>query len=139
VSERKTNGSYTILSNHHHPKQFNHIGSLGVPSHTVNEKTKAAYRHLLYVALLDMRVSPPTLHWWSPGSLRAGDRELRRLKALANCFHNLAAYSVRDFDDFEEERFWRDVGYVRSEFGDDAVERYRRIFDAYLDGKIFVC
>ena len=71
--------------------------------------------------------------------MQAGDRELRRVKALANCFHNLAAYSVRDFEGFEEAMFWREMEYVRSEFGDEAVERYRRIFDLYLTGKILVC
>jgi hypothetical protein len=105
----------------------------------VNKKSKAAYRHLLYVAMLDIRVAAPTLRWWSRLSLQAGDRELRRIKALANCFHNLAAFSVQDFDGFEEQMFWREIEFVRTQFGDDAVERYRRIFDEYLTGKILVC
>ena len=105
----------------------------------MEEKTKVAYRHLLYVAMIDMRNEPLKMPSRGVGRLFSGRNELRRVRALANCFHNLAAYSVQDFEGFNEAMFWSEIEIVKDQFGDYAVERYRRIFDAYLRGEVFIC
>ena len=78
--------------------------------------------------------------WWNPVSWWQAASELRQLKALADCFHNLAHFSVWDFERFEEERFWQDIAHLESIHGPALVERYRRIFDAHVAGKAaYVC
>ena len=98
-----------------------------------------AYRHLLYVALIDLRSGQWGWPWWSPRSWCGARRELHRVKAMAHCFRNLADFSVREFEGFEEEAFWRDIDSVGKTFGPASVERYRRVCDAYLAGEVFVC
>lgn len=69
-----------------------------------------AYRHLLYMAMLDIRVlcqsrgpaSANPFEWWRayPRSREAG--------ALADWLHKLASFAARDFVGFDEARFWRE-------------------------------
>jgi hypothetical protein len=100
-----------------------------------------AYRHLIYVSMLDMRASPPKplWHWWSLRRWTEIYQDSCRAKKLADCFHNLAYYSVRDFEGFEEQRFWDDLARFESQFGPKSCYDYRGVFSNYLQGKIYTC
>jgi hypothetical protein len=101
----------------------------------MESKRQEAYRHLLYTALLHLRAGHRDVVWWSLQSWRRAASELRRSRALADCFHNLALFSVRDFERFDEDRFWQDIQHLGQTHGSELVERYRRIFDEYIDGR----
>ena len=101
----------------------------------MDSQRQEAYRHLLYTALLHLRAGPRDVVWWSPASWRRTASELRQHKALADCFHNLALFSVRDFERFDEELFWQDVARLGQAHGSELVDRYRRIFDEYVAGR----
>src|SRR6185369_3761481 len=72
---------------------------------------KEAYRHLIYAAMLDMRILPPQPRWWSLSRWREVYSETARVKDLAHAFHNVALYSRRDFEGFDEAMFWRDLDW----------------------------
>ena len=104
------------------------------------DETKKAYRHLLYVAMLDIRnrchsrerESRNPLEWF---------RQYRRSRvagALADWLHNLAHFVSLDCA-FDEERFWQEHTYLCRRFPGNGLERYREIFDEYLVGKRFIC
>jgi hypothetical protein len=76
----------------------------------LNNHEKAAYRRLLYRAMVDIRnlcqsrgsESWNPLDWW---------RQYRRSRlagALADWLHNLAAFAARDFEDFSADWFWQE-------------------------------
>jgi hypothetical protein len=100
---------------------------------------KQAYRHLIYISMLDMRCSPPTPIWWSFRRWREIYAELCRAKGLANCFRNLALYSVRDFQDFDEAMWWQNLGRIMREYQARSNYDYRCVFDSYLLGTIYSC
>jgi hypothetical protein len=107
----------------------------------MNNYKKAAYRHLLYVSMLAIRnycqsrsrASINPLKWYRQyqHSIIAG--------ALADWLHNLADFSVRDFDRFDEQRFWEEHTYLCRRFHQAKLYRYREIFDKYLAGEIYAC
>lgn len=101
----------------------------------MDPQRKEAYRHLLYTALLHLRAGSRDVVWWNPMSWRRAASELRDFKDLADCFHNLAHFSIRDFERFDEKRFWEDIERLGRRHGPELVERYRRIFDAYVAGR----
>lgn len=96
---------------------------------------KEAYRHLVYVAMLDMRSSPPSPRWWSLRRWRQIFQETCRVKQLADAFHNIARYSAHDFEHFDENRFWKDLDCTVRESQGRVNFDYREIFSDYLDGK----
>jgi hypothetical protein len=98
----------------------------------MDAKRKAAYRNLLYWACLDMRQAMwLPVRWWSPVSWYRGIKEMRRVGALADALHNLALFSVHEFERFDEDWFWREVeGYEQKHF--DNGGNLRRIFDAKM-------
>ena len=61
--------------------------------------------------------------------------EFRQNKAIADYFHNLALFSVRNFEGFDEVRFWQDIGHFGRTYGAEFHERYRPIFDEYVAGR----
>jgi hypothetical protein len=77
---------------------------------SLNDREKAAYRHVLYQAMVDIRnlcqsrgsESWNPFEWWRQyrRSLVAG--------ALADWLHNLAAFASRDFEGFSADWFWRE-------------------------------
>jgi hypothetical protein len=107
----------------------------------MNDKLKVAYRHLLYVAMLDTRnycqsrdkPSRNPVVWFKQyhASRTAG--------AIDDWLHNLAYYSSIDFDGFDEPCFWEEHDYICSRFPHDNLQRYRRIFDECLSNKFYVC
>ncbi|MDB6058292.1 MAG: hypothetical protein JWO95_2136 [Verrucomicrobiales bacterium] len=95
---------------------------------------------MLYVSFLHLRSGRIDVVWWNPVSWRRMASELRQHKALADCFHNLALFSVQDFERFDEERFWQDIERLGRRHGHELVERYQRIFDEYVAGRaVYVC
>jgi hypothetical protein len=94
-----------------------------------------AYRHLLYTSLLHLRSGHRDVVWWNPASWWRTASELRLCRDLADCFHNLALFTVCGFKGFEEERFWQDIERLGQAHGSKLVVRYRRIFDEYLAGR----
>ncbi len=97
----------------------------------MTSETKIAYRHLLYCALLEIRMGRAEVRWWNPADWSYALGTLPKNKRLADDFHNLAYYSRDDFKSFSEEIFWS--GLKRS--SEAFHEKYRRIFDSYLRGE----
>lgn len=111
------------------------------PKFPVNNKTKAAYRHLLYVAMLAIRNDCQ-----SRGRESRNPFEWRRqyqrsgvAGATADWLHNLAQYSSLDFARFDEQQFWSEHAHLCRRFPSRMLERYREIFDEYLAGQVFIC
>jgi hypothetical protein len=107
----------------------------------MNDITKAAYRHLLYVALVGTRnschtgakISRSPIVWY---------RQYQRSRvagAVADWLHNLSQFSSLDFEHFEEQRFWEEHSALCRAFPGERLERYRIVFDDYLTGKVHVC
>jgi hypothetical protein len=94
-----------------------------------------AYRHLLYTVFLHLRSGEREAVWWRPASWWQRADELRKLKSVADAFHNLAFFSLHDLERFDEDRFWRDIALLGRKHGADLEERYRGIFDAYVEGR----
>lgn len=107
----------------------------------MNHETKTAYRHLLYVAMLAIRTycqSRGQPSW----SLFEWYRQYRRSRiagAMADWLHNLALYSSQEFKGFDEQLFWKEHAYLCDRFPGKQLERYREIFDEYLNGRTFMC
>jgi len=103
----------------------------------MDEKRQAAYRHLLYIAMIDIRnycqhrlgPSRNPLVWYRQyqQSIFAG--------AIADWLHNLANESSILHKGFAEDAFWKGHNYLCRRFPREDMERYRRIFDEYLAGK----
>src|SRR5688500_15176751 len=73
----------------------------------MDERRKAAYRKLLYRAMLDIR----PIAWISfsnPLCWPANLAQIRSAGEIADWLHNLASYSAGNFEDFGEEWFWRE-------------------------------
>ena len=99
----------------------------------MDDRTKAAYRHLLYVAMLEFR----TLEFkesWNPLAWRRRYRQALLAGAVADWLHNLAHFSALDFAGFDEKWFWRDHHNLCRRFPGDRLERYREIFDESMTG-----
>ncbi len=99
----------------------------------------AAYRYLLYHAFIDIR----TQCGWAFGpklprrSLRGwftneGYRSAHKAACLSDAFHNLAHFSVWNFDRFDEARWWSELE-TSARRGNFEVGRYRRLFEDELE------
>jgi hypothetical protein len=103
----------------------------------MDELRQKAYRHLLYLAMVDIRTycqhrlgpSRNPLVWFRQyhDSLIAG--------AVADWLHNLANGSSFLQHGFPEESFWKEHAYLCKRFPKADLQRYRRVFDDYLAGK----
>jgi hypothetical protein len=102
----------------------------------VNDKTKEAYRHLLYVAMLAIRTRCPSRDnaGWNPVEWYRRYHSSRVAGGLADWLHNLALFSRLEFDRFDESVFWRDHQWLCSRFPKEGLERYREIFDESVAG-----
>jgi hypothetical protein len=107
----------------------------------MNDQTKAAYRHLLYVAMIATRscCRPRAKASHNPLIWRRQYHESRIAGQLADWLHNLALYSSLDFTGFEEEHFWYEHTLICKRYPGVGFERYREIFDEYFTGKRNVC
>lgn len=100
---------------------------------------KAAYRRLLYTAMLSIR----PIQWLHGSALNplAWFRYRRRGRIageVADWLHNMALFSSLDFERFDEERFWSEHQRLCSRLPNEGLERYRVIFDDYLVGRVHV-
>lgn len=107
----------------------------------MNDQTKAAYRHLIYVALLAIRNHCQSRSKASRNPLvwKRQYHASRIAGKLADWQHNLALYSSLDFAGFEEQHFWHEHKLICQSWPGAGFERYREIFDEYLQGKRYVC
>lgn len=107
----------------------------------MNDLTKTAYRHLLYVALLAIRNDCQSRGRESrnPFEWRRQYRRSRVAGAVADWLHNLAQLSSLDFTHFDEPRFWEEHSALCRRFPGEKLERYREIFDEHLAGRVFIC
>jgi hypothetical protein len=101
----------------------------------MDEKRKTEYRYLIYRGLLDIRSSIVVFRWWNPLTWFRAMRELARVNDFANSLHNLAQFSMLDFDNFDEEQFWRDYAVYRKRYPEDRIPNYRQLFDDRMNGK----
>src|SRR5262245_31089412 len=108
--------------------------------HIVEQSTHAAYRHLLYVAMVAIRNSGDFSARVSLNPLAWRTYYLRsRVNAgIADWLHNLADFSARDFERFDEERFWQEHGTLCKHFPGHRLQRYREIFESYRQGDVYV-
>jgi hypothetical protein len=94
----------------------------------IDSHHKSAYRYLLYRAMLDIRPIA-----WQPSNPLAWMRHKRRareLGELANWLHNMAFFSHRDFQNFDEQIFWREFDRLR--IAHPELARYRDHFETAL-------
>ena len=97
----------------------------------MNAARQYAYRSILYWAMaLELRANNSIGFRWNPWSRREASRRIARQNALADCMHNLAEFSRRDFEGFDEERFWREYGDFELRF--PGSTNYRRRFEDEL-------
>ncbi|QOV87315.1 hypothetical protein [Humisphaera borealis] len=105
----------------------------------MDDRRKNAYRTLLYRAMLDMR----SLRWMPLGLLLrinpvAWRRDLiriRRAGEIAEWLHNLAAFAARDFQSFDEDRFWQQFDDIEREHPEFLTTSYRAVFDKAVLGE----
>ena len=92
----------------------------------MSEQQKNAYRHLLYWAMLDIRIrcqpyGRPSINpfeWYRRyrAGLIAG--------AIADWLHNLAGFAAYDFEGFDEKRFWDEHSGLCKRFPDADLEHF---------------
>lgn len=93
----------------------------------LSEHQKNAYRHLLHMAMLDIRPmqwSLSNVRMLRPLRWRQARQEMQTNGALADWLHNLAQLASLDFEAFDEARFWDDGRHLARR---DSVlfERYK--------------
>src|SRR5262249_38304142 len=91
---------------------------------------KSAYRYLLYRAMLDIRPIAWQSHGLNPLAWTRGMRRVRELGELANWLHNMAYFSHRDFQNFDEQIFWSEFDRLRIRHPE--LARYRDHFEMAL-------
>lgn len=107
----------------------------------VDDIRKKAYRHLLYVAMLSTRtycqshgaksLNPFT---WYKAYIHS-----RYAGATADWLHNLAEYSCRDFQNFNEKEFWLDCERKAKHHPKSNILEYKRIFKNFLNNNVQIC
>ena len=98
-------------------------------------KTQAAYRHLLYVAMLTIRSNCRSRGKESrnPFEWQRQYRRSRVTGAIADWLHNLADFSVRDFQGFDEAQFWEEHAALCKRFKGAGLESYRDVFESRIN------
>lgn len=93
---------------------------------------KYAYRYLMYEAMLSIRpIRDLGFAWWerwNPVHWLLARKRIRSAGDVANWMHNLALYSAIDFDGFDEDAFWTELGCLERTFPGGSFERFRDIF-----------
>jgi hypothetical protein len=76
----------------------------------LTEREKAAYRYLLYQAMLDIRMLCQSRGeaTWDPREIWQQYRHSRIAGSLADWLHNLGHYSMVDFHGFNTDIFWQE-------------------------------
>lgn len=77
----------------------------------MEHRRKQAYRYLLYRAMLDIRpICWMPLGSFNPFRWKETAGRVRRAGVIADWLHNLALFSALDFERFDEDWFWRELG-----------------------------
>lgn len=107
----------------------------------MNDRTKAAYRHLLYVAMLDIRnyCQSRSRESQNPFEWRRQYQRSRVAGAIADWLHNLAQISSAEFVSFDEQQFWKEHAGLCRRLPGEGIERYRKFFDEFVAGKASIC
>ena len=107
----------------------------------MNEQTKDANRHLLYVATVAIRNDCQSrgADSMSPFTWRRQYVRSRVAGATADWLHNLAQFSSHDFTRFDEQQFWSEHLQLCRRFPGNRLDRYRELFDEYLAGRVSIC
>jgi hypothetical protein len=102
----------------------------------MDETRQAAYRHLLYVAMIETRnyCQPRASVSYNPLVWYRQYRQSRIAGAVADWLHNLANGSSHLHRGFPEDEFWKEHAGVCRRFPQAGLERYRELFDRYLIG-----
>lgn len=95
----------------------------------MNDKTKRAYRYLLYKAMSDLRQYESVNSTEAPEILMS---ELQSVGGLSYWLHKLALASADDFHGFREESFWRQMRHFESKYPRLNLSRYKKIFEKEL-------
>lgn len=94
---------------------------------------KSAYRYLLYLAMLDIRIYCQSRG--EPSQDKAiWERQYHASRiagGIADWLHNLAKAAADDFEHFDEDAFWKTHAYFCTRFPNE-LERYRTQFDDRL-------
>lgn len=98
----------------------------------MDEQRKRAYRHLLYRATLDIRPLAWLRLGWNPLKWRQNAWLVRRAGTIADWLHNLASYSERDFEGFDEAWLWRDFENLNRRHPDYQLSCYKDAFERRL-------
>ena len=101
----------------------------------MDEPRKAAYRHLLYFAMLDIRMLCQWRARPSPNPFEWRRQYLRSLEAgaLADWLHNLADFAADDFRNFDEAQFRKEYDWVRGRYPNSTLATYKNHFERALD------
>lgn len=107
----------------------------------MDDLTKSAYRHLLYVAMVDFRNSSDHRNRFqiSPLTWLEKYKTQRLIGGSADWLHNLAYFSSLDFKGFSEQQFWDEHKSMCTQYPKHRLTRYKEIFDNYLKGEIQLC
>ncbi len=101
----------------------------------LTEHEKAAYRYLLYQAMLDIRILCQPRLSWNPRVWYRQYRNSRIAGKTANWLHNLAGCSVHDFGCFDAYWFWQEYNNLSQrfiEFRPGYWMDYRRRYNDHL-------
>ena len=97
----------------------------------IDSHHKSAYRYLLYQAMLDIRpIAWQGERWVNPLAWMRDMRRARELGELADWLHNMAYFSHCDFQNFDEQIFWREFDRLRIRRPE--LARYRDHFEMAL-------
>lgn len=94
-----------------------------------------AYRHLLYAACNELRWGRTDSIGWNIFSWKRAASRLCVNQAIADSFHNLAFFSIHNFEGFDEQVFWNTIEHLGQKHDPKWTERYRGIFDDYVAGR----
>ena len=101
----------------------------------LTEHEKAAYRYLLYQAMLDIRMLCQPRLSWNPLDWRRQYQSSRIAGKIANWQHNLAQYSGRDLRGFSTQEYWHEYDSLCRRFqrlGSGTWFDYRRRYNDHL-------
>jgi hypothetical protein len=89
----------------------------------MEEHRKKTYQYLLYQAMLDIRNIERFDIPYDPDKLR----QVRLAGAIANWLHNLADFTSRDFEGFNETWFWKEHEHYCGQYPE--MNSYRDLFE----------
>jgi hypothetical protein len=106
----------------------------------MDDMRQAAYRHLLYVAMIDFRnySQPRARVSYNPIVWYRHYHQSRIAGAVADWLHNLANVSSKLQHGFAEESFWNEHTMLCQRYPHANLERYREAFERYLPGQMAI-